>query len=232
MANTEIKKEEQEDQLENVENSLGKTEQYIENNKDRLLMILGAIVLVVVAVMAYNKYSKNKDRNAAAQMYMAEQYLERDSFNLALNGDSNYPGFLGIIKDYSGTAAANNAKYGAGVCYMNLGDFDNAIKMLDGFSSDDPALKPISIGLLGDAYMEKGQTDKAKSYYEKAANVAKDNKFIAPIYLKKLALLFHKTGDTNSELAAFEQIKGDYPGSAEAREAEKYIQACKMKLGK
>ncbi|MBQ9214808.1 MAG: tetratricopeptide repeat protein [Bacteroidales bacterium] len=232
MANTQ-NNENGNDQLASVESSLGRTEMFIEDNKDKFLIGLGIIVLVIFGIYAYNKFIKApKENNAASQMFMAEQYLEKDSFNLALNGDSNYPGFLEIIREFSGTKAANNAKYYAGVCYMNLQDFDNAIKQLEGFTSSDPMLEPVSIGLLGDAYLEKGLTDKAESNYKKAISKAEKNNFIAPIYLQKLGVLYEESQKFEDALKIYERIKSEYPSSNEGRNADKYIQAMKIKLGK
>ncbi|MBQ3690850.1 MAG: tetratricopeptide repeat protein [Bacteroidales bacterium] len=234
MANTEINENENQDQLENVELSLGRTEQYIEKNKEKIFMGIGIVVAVILGIMAYSKLIKTpRENKAASQMFMAEQYFERDSFNLALNGDNNgYPGFLGIIKEYSGTKAANNAKYYAGVCYMNLGDFDGAIRQLEDFSSSDPMLEPVSIGLLGDAYMEKGMADKAQGYYQKAIAKAQNNNFIAPVYLQKLGISYEAAQKYQDALNVYEKIKTDYPASNEARTADKFIEAMKLKLGK
>ncbi|MBR4265735.1 MAG: tetratricopeptide repeat protein [Bacteroidales bacterium] len=232
MANTEIN-EPQEDQLENVENQLGRTEQYIENNKEKLFTILAVIVLLIVAVMAYFKYFKApKEERAAAEMFMAEQNLEKDSFKLALNGDANYPGFLKIIDNYGSTKAGNNAHYYAAVCYLHIGEFDKAIEMLKGFSSSDPTIEPLSIGLMGDAYSEKGNNDEAVSYYKKAADKAAKNDFIAPYILQKLANTYEIQQKYQDALNIYEKIKTEYPLSREGALAEKYIQAMKIKLGK
>lgn len=232
MADTQINENGQ-DQLETVESSLGRTELFIEDNKDKLLTGLAVVVLVIFGIYAYIKFVKTpKENNAAAQMFMAEQYFERDSFNLALNGDGNYPGFLKVMNEYSGTKAANNAKYYAGVCYMQLQDFDNAIRQLEDFSSNDPMLLPVSTGLLGDAYMEKGLTDKAETYYKKAVSQAEKNNLIAPLYLQKLGVLYEKAQKLQDALTVYEKIKSEYPSSNEGRNAEKYIQSVKIKLGK
>jgi len=233
MANTQNEEQQGlQDQVE-MDVQIGKAEQFVENNRNMILIVLGAIILVVLGIWGYNKYVKGpKEQNAAAQMHMAELYLENDSVSLALNGDGNFPGFLQIIDNYSGSAAANNAKFLAAACYMRLGQFDNAIKMLDGFSSSDPMLEPESIGLKGDAYMEKGETSKAEDLYKKAADKAKGNNLIAPIYLKKLGTAYEKEQKYAEALKAYETIKADYPTSNEGVIIDKYIQAMNIKLGK
>lgn len=232
MENTQ-NEEQQQDQLEVVENTLGRTEQFIEENQNKLLMGLAVVILVILGVWAYFKFVKGpKETTAASQMYQAEMYFKMDSLNQALNGDGNYPGFLKVINDYSGTAAANNAKYYAGVCYLRLGQYDQAIKMLDGFSSSDPMLEPQSIALMGDANMELGNTSKAISLYQKAANKAEDNTLIAPYCLNKMAVAYEKEQKYADALKAYEKILANYPLSNEGMVAEKNIKAMKIRLGK
>jgi len=232
MANTEQNLEQEQDQLEVVENSIGRTEMFIDDNKEKLLTIVGIIVLIGVGIWAYfNYYKTPREEKASSQMYQAELLLQSDSVSRALNGDANFPGFLTIIDQYSGTKAANNAKYYAGACYMKLGEFDKAIDMLDGFSTSDPVLGAMSTGLIGDAYMEKGDTDKAIKYYEKATDKAKGNTFAAPLYMQKLAVAYEKLQKFKDALAVYEQIKAKFPSSTEGRDAEKFIKAMKLKLG-
>ena len=231
MANTEQNQEQ--DQLENVENTLGRAEMFVEENRQTFLLVIVIAVAIMLGVWAYFKFIKGpKEENAATQMHQAELYLERDSVKLALDGDGNYPGFLGIINDYSGTKAANNAKYYAGVCYIKLGQYDEAIKMLEGFSSSDELLEPLSIGLIGDAYMEKGDTDKATSYYAKAVSKAGENKFAAPYLMLKLAVAYEKQQKLQDALSVYEKLKANFPSSTEAYEAQKMVPALSQKLGK
>ncbi|MCR5455429.1 MAG: tetratricopeptide repeat protein [Bacteroidales bacterium] len=228
MANTEQNQEQ--DQLENVEQSLGRAEMFVEENREKLFLVLTIIVVLILGVWAYFRFIKGpKEENAATQMHQAELYLQRDSVNWALNGDGNYPGFLQIIDNYSGTKAGNNAKYYAGACYMKLGKFDEAIKMLEDFSTSDPMLEPVSIGLTGDAYMEKGDVDKAISLYGKAVAKAGDNKFVAPLYMQKLAVAYEKQQKFTDAIGVYEKIKSNFPTSNEAREAQKMIEALKQK---
>ena len=80
----------QNDNLKDIESALTKTEQFIEDNQKIITYVIGAIVVVVVGYLGLNKFIvQPKETDAQSQMFMAENYFEKDSFNLALNGDGN-----------------------------------------------------------------------------------------------------------------------------------------------
>ena len=124
--------------LENVEHALSSAEHFVERNQ-QLLMIIAAIILVVVAGFFGVKrlYLAPKEKEAQAQIFVAEQYFEKDSFNMALNGDGSNLGFIQIIDEYSITKTAKLAQYYAGICYLRLGSFQSAIDHLKKFNSGD-----------------------------------------------------------------------------------------------
>ena len=224
------KKAHHESGLENVEDALTRTEQYIEENRKSLTIIVGVIVVVVGVYIGYKKfYLAPKEIEAQSQIYRAQQYFERDSFNLALNGDGNAFGFLDIIDNYGMTKTANLSHYYAGICYLRMGKYEDAIEQLKKYDSNDKLISVIAIGAIGDAYSELGNYDKAASFYEKAANRNK-NKFTSPIYLKKAGLAYEAKNDYKKALSAYQNIKYKYPSSDEAREIDKYIEAVKLKL--
>ena len=217
------KKTEQQDGFENVENALSKTEQYIEENQKSLTIILIAIVAIVGSYMAYEKfYVKPMQEEALSQMFVAEQYFERDSFNLALNGDGVEFGFLDIIDEYGVTKAANLAHYYAGISYLNVGDYESAIDYLKGFESEDNIMSPMALGAIGDSYSQLGELDDALSFYIKAAN-RKSNKFTTPIFLMKAAQVYETNEDFKNAISIYNRVKEEYPQSNEARYIEKYI---------
>jgi tetratricopeptide (TPR) repeat protein len=227
---TKKKHEQASDAIENVEEVLSRSEQFIEDNQKTITTVIVVIIAIVGIYMGYKKYIQEPEEgNAQSQMFVAAQYFERDSFNLALNGDVNYPGFLAIIDDYSGTKAANLAKYYAGISYLHLGDFQEAIDYLEDFKSDDKMLKPIATGAIGDAYMELDNKAKAAKYYKKAAETAK-NDFTSPIYLMKAAQAFELLGNYKEALTIYQEIKKDYKNSAEGRVIDKYITRAENKL--
>lgn len=216
--------------IESVENALSRTEQYIEDNQKSLSIIIIAIIVIVGGYLAYQKfYVAPKEVEAQKEMFVAEQYFAKDSFNLALNGDGQYPGFIEIADDYSVTKAGKLANYYAGICYLRTAQYEKAIEFLKDFDSEDKMLAPISKGAIGDAYMELGNDKEALSFYEKAYEI-NDNEFTAPIYMLKAAMVYEKMNDYKKSSELFTKIIEKYNKSTEARKAEKYLTRAKLML--
>lgn len=216
-------KNQQPDGIESVQETLNRTEQFIENNQKIILYSVIGILAIVAIVFAFNRfYIIPKNNEASASMYVAEQYFQRDSFNLALYGDGNNEGFLDVAKEYGITQTAKLAHYYAGLCFMYSGNYEDAIKHLKKFKSKDVTVSCIALGLIGDAYVELGQNAKGASYYEKAANKVK-NEFTSPLYLSKAAQVYEVEGKYKQALKLYTQIKNDFANSQEARSADKNI---------
>lgn len=222
MAKDKDKDKKKEDSLSDVESALTKTELFIEKNQKTLSVAVGAVILIVGGYLAFNTlYVQPREKSAQEQMFMAEQYFEKDSFNLAINGDGNYLGFLDIIDDYGSTKAANLANYYTGISYLHLGQYEDAINYLNNFETDDLLLAPVTAGAKGDAYAELEETEKALDAYKKAYSYT--NEFTTPVYLMKAARLLESAGKYEDALKAYQEIKQKYPESNEGRTIDKYI---------
>lgn len=224
------KKTAKEDNLQELESALTKTEQFIEDHQKKISYIIGGIVLIVVGYLSFNKfYLQPKEDEALSQMFMAENYFEKDSFNLAINGDGNYLGFLDIIDDYGITKSANRAKYYTGISYLHLGQYQDALDFLNGFKTDDLLLAPVTEGAKGDALLEMGETESALKQYKKAYS-ASDNELTTPIYMMKAASLLESMDELEEALSLYKEIKGKYPTSTEGTNVDKYIARVQLKL--
>lgn len=225
------KKTAQEDNLQELESALTRTEQFIEDNQKKITYVVGAIVVLVGAFLAFNRfYLQPKEKEALNQMFMAENYFEKDSFNLAINGDGNYLGFLDIIDDYGMTKSANRAKYYTGIAYLHMGQFEDAIEYLKKFKTDDLLLAPVKTGAIGDAMLELGKTEDALKQYQKAY-AETENELTTPVYKMKAAMLLESMNKLEEALKLYEEIKKDYPQSAEGTTVDKYIARVKIKKG-
>lgn len=215
-------KDENPQTISNVEETLSRTEHFLEENYKTLITVLGVIVGIVGLVWLGKLYLNNRNEEAQAQMYQAERYLEMDSLSLALNGDGNYPGFLDISNDYKFTKAGNLARYGAGICYLHLGNFEDAIEFLEKYSKKDKVIGSMALGATGDAYVELGDLDKGASMYIEAADYA-ENSFNTPLFLMKAAELYELQNNYADALKLYERIQKEYPESTEGSSIDKYI---------
>lgn len=221
------KKEENPQGIKNVEETLTRTEQFLEENYKPLLIGLSVIVVLVGLFWLGRMYLSKRNDEAQSQMYMAQKYLEQDSLKLALNGDGNYLGFLDIANEYRLTNAGNLARYSAGICYIRLGNFDEAIDFLNKYKKKDKVIGSIAIGATGDAYVELGNIEKGISKYLEAADFA-ENSFNTPLYLMKAAELYETDGKYADALKLYQRIKEKYPTSTEGSTIEKYIARAKL----
>ncbi len=213
--------------IESVEETLTRTEQFLEENYKPLLYILGVAVVLVGLFWLLRMYSTKKNEEALSQMYMAEIYFGEDSLRLALNGDGNNLGFIDIAREYPNTRSGRLANFYAGACLIHLGEYEEAIRYLTRFKLKDEVLAPQAKGLIGDARVELG--DKAagiKNYLDAAAMA--DNTFLSPICLMKAGVLYETDGNYSEALRLYEQIRDKYPESNEGREIEKYISRARL----
>jgi tetratricopeptide (TPR) repeat protein len=213
--------------ISNVEQTLTRTEQFLEENYKTLLIGLGVIVAIVGLGWLGKIYLNKRNDEAQSQMYQAERYLEMDSLKLALNGDGNYLGFLDIAKSYKLTKSGNMALYSAGICYLHLGQYQDAIDFLDKYSKKDKVLGSLAFGATGDAYVELGDLDKGIAKYIEAADFGK-NSFSTPLFLMKAAEIYELNGKYSEALTIYERIENEYPGSTEGTTIEKYIARVKL----
>lgn len=198
-------------------------ESFINRNGKIISAIVGIILVVIIGIFGFQFfYLQPKDKEAQEQMFQAQIYFEQDSFQVALQGDANYPGFLEIIKDYKWTDAANLAHYYAGISFLRTGDYEGAIEFLQDFSTHDQMLKSIKYGAMGDAYMEMGNSGEAINSYVQAAE-SSPNDLSSPIYLLKAGMAAEKNQKFAQAEEYYKRLRKNYPQTQEGQEAEKHI---------
>lgn len=214
-----------------VEETVGKAEMFFEKNKKMIGYVGAAIAVLTTAIITYKMwYIPEQNKEAQAQMYMAQSLFDKDSLNLALKGGNynatTFAGLEEIADNYGSTPSGKVAEYMVGVALLNQGKYQDAIDHLENFSSDDVMLSAVAIGAIGDAKMELNEVDAAIKFYQKAADI-NTNSFTTPIYLKKAALAYESKSEFADALKLYERIQKEYSKSTEARDIEKYIQRVK-----
>lgn len=212
-----------EEKLQSLEQSLTKTEMYIEENKNSLMIIVLAVIVLFGGYYAYqNLVVKPKAIEAQNALFAAEDYFKSGKFDLALNGDGQDEGFLVIAEEFSGTKAGNLANAYAGLSYAKQGDFDNAIEYLENYNNNGSAVAPMVKSALADAYAETGDLDKALSTYSSALSM-NTNKFTKPVLLTKAAVVAEKSGEIEKAKSYYQEIADNYKTSREGQNALKML---------
>lgn len=194
---------------------------FFDKNKKIIYGVLGLILAVSIGYAGYNYYSGTQDAEAQKEMFTAVNYFERDSLDLALNGDKVNRGFIDIADEYSFSKSANLANFYIGAIYLKKGKYEDAIEYLKKFSSSDLLVQARAYSLTGDAYMELNDLENAISYYKKASDY-KPNEYFTPRYLMKLGVAYEANKDYAGAAQAYTKIVDEYSKSQEYNDARKY----------
>ena len=214
-------KEIKNENVEAVVEAVSKTEKFFHENGKVLGFAAAAVVVAAAVIFCVNKFVyQPAQAEAQGQMAIAEEIFRTGDYELALNGDGNVLGFAQIIDEY-GAKAGKAAPFYAGVCELQLGNWDLALEYLQAYKGKDAILKARAIACMGDAYVGLEEYTKALGCFEKAAAVV-DNMFAAG-YLLKAGVVAEKLGQNEKALAFYTQIKEQYPDSMEGYDIAKYI---------
>lgn len=210
-----------EQRQENLEQTVSSTEKFYNENKKIIWTVVIAVVVIGLGILAYNKFVYQKQCvEAMEQAFPAESFFQNGEYELALNGDGNNLGFADIIDQYGNKAGKAMPLY-AGVCELQLGNFDSALSYLKKYKGKEPILAARAKACEGDAYVGLGDYESAVGCFKAAVEKA-DNVFAAG-YLIKEGLAYEALGNKSEALKCYTSVKEDYPQSIEAYEINRYI---------
>ena len=214
-------KEIKNENAEAVVEAVSKTEKFFNENGKLLSIIAVAVVVVAAGIFCWYKFAyQPKVEEAQGQMAYAEQNFRAGDYETALNGDGNVLGFVQVMDEY-GAKAGKSVYFYAGVCELQLGNWDAAIKYLNSYKGKDAILAARATACIGDAYIGLEDYNKALAQFEKAADMA-DNLFAAN-YLLKAGVTAEKLGQDAKALSFYKKIKDQYSSSMEGYDIDKYI---------
>ena len=220
MANN-TEKERAKENTEAVVDAVSKTELFFSDNKLILTVIVAVLIVAGLGFFFWHKYSYLPMKaEAQEQMYPAEASFRAEEYELALNGDGNVLGFSQIIDEYGAKAGKAVYLY-AGICELQLGNYNEAIGYLTSYKGKDQILLARANACIGDAYTGLNDYTRAAEYFMKAAKIS-DNMFSAT-YLLKAGMTYEELGQYGQALAAYKEIKDKYPQSMEGYDIDKYI---------
>lgn len=196
-------------------------EQFLKNNGKLLSTIVLVILIAICALLALNRWVlKPAQQEARAASAGADRYFGMGQYEQALNGDGNTLGLADVISQY-GKKAGAGVYFQAGVCQLQLKNYQEAINYLKQYNGKDPILKARALSCIGDAYVGLGDNASALESY-KAAIRTSDTDLTAE-YMLKAGIAAEDLGRKEEALGFYNDIKVKYPNSIEALDIDKYI---------
>lgn len=214
-----------------VENkSIQSISEFLESNKNNVLIAGIALILVAGGIYYYNNsYKPAMETEANDSIFMAERYFGQDSLDKALNGDGLNLGMRDIADEYGSTSAGNRAAFYAGRILLDKGQYEEALDYLDDVSMDDEIMAAQLVTLRGDCYSEMEQYEKAGDTYMKAAN-KRENNLTTPYALMKAGVAYEEAGELSDAKKAYEKLEADYSESRIADKIEARIARVEAKM--
>lgn len=212
-----------------IDHAVAKSESFLVKYTKQILIVVGAFVVISCGYLAYTQwYLAPKNEEAQKAIYKGELLFRNGQDSLALYGNGNdFIGFENIAKQYGSTQAGKLAKAYSGLCYAQLGKYEEALGLLKGYSGNDELFVHLVNGAIGDCLVNTGKAKEAVSYYEKGAKGA-DNAVHSPILYKKAGLIYRDQGNYDKVIEIFSIIQNKYANSPFSAEAKKYIEEAQL----
>ena len=228
------KKKAQNEALE-LNETLNKSEAFFLKYKKAILAAIAAVVILVVGWLLIKNYViEPNEQEASTVLAKGQEYFNNGNFDKALKGDgAGFGGFAKVAEDYSSTDAGNLANLYTALCYAHQAkpDWKKALEYVEKFSpKGDMIISPASQMALGDIYANNDQLDKAVDCFKKAAKMADGkasddtNVSVAPLALKKAALILESQNKKAEALEIYKDIKAKYLNSPAYQDIDKYIE--------
>ena len=217
------------------ENILTKINDFFNQYQKIIYSTLITLLSIILVIVLGNRFylQPRMERGTAMIIKPIEYYTtavqSRDTllFQKALEGDEEYDGFETIIDQCKMTPIANTARYFAGLCYLNMGQQEEALDYLKKFKKKEDVYWYACQMLIGDIYDDMQDESNAIKYYKKAT---KGNDYYAPIALFKLGQQYEKQDKWKEAVAEYQTIEDKYYQQYQLMGVEKFAEKAKCKI--
>lgn len=156
-------------------------------------VIIGILVIVLAFILFNKFYIQKKTGEASAAIVQPINWMSMGdtvSLQKALEGDDDNSGFLDIANGYKLTKTSNTANYYAGLCYLKMGQKEDAMRYFKKFKKKENVMWYACQQNIADLYDENGDAANAIKYYKKA--IKGSDPYATPNALFKLAKMYER----------------------------------------
>jgi len=200
-----------------------KAQDYILKNQQYLLIGVGAIAILVLAILWYNNKISDDNQLASLQLSKAIPFYEKAQYQKAIDGEpgTDINGLASIVENYGSTEQGEIAKIYLGNSYLALGNYKKALEVYSDYSGDSKIHMATSLAGQAACYENLGNYEKAAENYNKAAKISILDSQTAE-YLLDSAKNYLKNNSLEKAKELISEIKEDYKTTTAAREADRY----------
>lgn len=204
--------------------TFSKAQSFYDQNKSTIIGAAIALIVIIGGSVGYYFYSSAQEEEAQRLMGQATQAFLQENYEEALTGSQAdlTVGFEQIINNYPITDAANLAHYYAAVSEYKLGNPQEALNYIEGYSVPEGIMGVGVLSFHGVLHTELGNHAEAAEMYVKAAEWDQNDSTTPYNYLEA-AKAYRDAGNTNEAQKYAELIVDEYSGSSQASEAQKLL---------
>lgn len=192
-------------------------------NRKKVFIGAGVIAALVIVFFLYTSNKRTKDEEASTKLTAILGLIQQDKYNEAINGDpaAGIMGLNEIVANYGGSESGETARFYLANCYLNLKDYDNALKNFNDYSGGNDIIKSACISGEAAIYEGKGDLKKAAENYEKAAKYNKDLSTNQENFFNAVRN-YAGAGDKENANRVYKLFKEQYPKSKFLTEIKRY----------
>jgi tetratricopeptide (TPR) repeat protein len=197
---------------------------FYETNKRAISIGMTALVVAVFAVVIFLKNRSDNNEKAITALGAIFETYDAGQFQKSVDGipEKNIQGLKSIVDNYGGSPTGDLARFYLANAYAQLGRNDEALKEFEDYSPPGELLSVSRLSGIGSCYEAKSMFKEAAASFEKAATqYPKD--VSAAENLNNAARDYGQAGDREKAIDLYKRIKKNYPTTAFARDADRYI---------
>lgn len=201
-----------------------KSQNFFEENKNKVFIYAGALAVVIIAVILFLNYRSSKNEEAGTQLAKVMDSYDMGSYLEAIEGKqgTNFLGLKKIVQDYGSTENGETAKIFLANCYAGLGKPDEALKYYEDYSGSIDLYQAAALAGQASIIASKNDYGKAADLYLKASRVSKSNILNAD-YIFQAAINFIESGDKDQAKNLLQTIKDEYKTAAVNAQVDRYL---------
>lgn len=189
------------------ESTFDKIIKYASENKNKVLLVLGILVFIMVSLSGWHLYRLNYEKNAEKMHSLAFNSYQTENNNIKetyLNAINLYKR---VVEKYPGSNAALLSLYSMGNIYFNINEIDKSIAAYEQFikeSNRNNELVVLAYIGLGYCHESKGNIKKALNSLDNSIKYSAGSSYKGIIY-RNMGRIYEEMKDSPKAIEYYEK---------------------------